>query len=186
MDNSVNREIELKFRIKGWTLDSLYKDIIGQSFINLNKALSTCETRDFYFPCPTGFQMLRLRDSIGTDELGFSKQLQEFTVKRKDTGSNFNRLETNVRLYDVKPMYETLELLFGEPTTTLHKDERVIFTEDKMVISLAIVEDETDIFLEIEGPSEDSVNKYVRLFEIWYDMYPELNSLIEIFGVQNV
>jgi len=179
------REIELKFRIHGWTLDKLYYDILQQPFIKLERALATCKTRDYYFPCPKDLQMLRLRDSYGTDELGFSKQLQELTVKRKDTGSNFNRLETNVELKSCKSMYQALELLYGEPYVTIHKDERVIFTQDGMIISLAIVEDDPDIFLEVEGPTEDKVNQYVRVLEIWYNMLPELRSLIEIFGDVN-
>lgn len=183
--NGKNREIERKFRVKGWEIAALYTNLLERAFIKLKSALPECTTRDYYFPKPSGLQMVRLRDSYGTDDSGFSKQLQELTVKQKDQGTNFNRLEINNPLENCKSMYDTLSLLFGAPYLTLHKKECVIFTDDAMVISLAHVEFETDVFLEVEGPSEDLVNDYVRRLELWYEMTPESRSLVEIFGGGN-
>lgn len=174
------REIEAKFKIVGWTLEDLFKDIMGIGFVDHVKSLVVCNTKDVYFPAPGGVDIIRLRDSWGLDNEGFSKQLKEITVKVKDQGNNFNRLEENIKIDDSSPAFRSLSLVFGDPVVTLEKREKVIWTSDGMVISIASVNHSKYLYLEIEGPSEELVRDYSNYFNAVYLMTREDKSLLEI------
>lgn len=184
--NSSGREIEAKYTIDapslGWTLDILGKRVESLPFLLINRSIHDCFTQDFYFPAHKSVSNIRLRDSYGIDNNGFSKQLKEITVKSKDQGNNFNRIEENINIDDCLPAHRALSLLFGTPQTVLNKEEQVFWTDDGMIISIATVNDYDQLFLEIEGPTEELVLKYCTLFENVFDMKKETRSMLEIFG----
>ena len=175
-----NREIEIKYSIENWKLDTLSKRIKSLPFLNIKRSLESAITKDFYFPASQTIQTIRLRDSCGVDGNGFSKLLKELTFKNKDQGNNFNRLEENIEIHDCLPAYRAMVLAFGEPSLIITKEERVYWTEE-LVISLATVNNSSTIYLEIEGPTEDSVLQTAKNFEEYFEMKKETRSLLEIY-----
>ena len=178
-----SREIERKFRVK----DLHLKHVAGYLRVllakNIDRELVECATSDLYFNTPEGINIIRLRDSWGMSNSGFSKSLKEITIKIKDHKTNFNRLEENVKVLDSESAYRLLTLAFGEPKLTLDKEEVVLWTKDKMIISLALVDGDPDIFLEVEGPTEELVQVYVKkIKKVFPTMKAESRSLLEIFG----
>lgn len=180
MKNS--REIEVKYLLKDWKLETLGRRIQSLPFLNIARVVVKCETTDFYFPPHNTVSNIRLRDSWGQDMNGFSTQLKEITFKSKDQESNFNRLEENIKIDDCLPAYRSLCLLFGQPILKVHKEEQIFWTVDGMVISTAQVNNTQDIYLEIEGPTEEKVLNYCTSFEEIFEMKKEGRSLLEIFG----
>lgn len=175
-----NREIEVKYVLHDWKLLALGRRIQSLPFLLIEKYVDNCFTKDFYFPGNDKIQTIRLRDSYGIDNHGFSKQLKEITVKSKDQGNNFNRLEENIEIEDCLPAFRSLQLLFGDPVVTLEKQELVYWSTNGLVISLAQVNNSEEIYLEIEGPSEKQVLQYCDRFEQEFTMVKETRSLLEI------
>lgn len=183
-----NREIEVKYAVDGdtlsnigWGFEELASRIKSLSFLKISKSLDHCYTRDYYFFAADELTV-RLRDSWGMGGDGFSRQLKEITIKKKDKGNNFNRIEENVSIDDCATAHRALSLVFGLPYLTLSKKEEVYWTPDGLVISLAQVNDSSTIYLEIEGPSEEVVLNMCQQFEQIFDMKKETRSLLEIFS----
>lgn len=177
-----NREIEAKYVIQGMSMPHLEYLILSAVEDLFRDELVECKTMDIYFQASEGTS-IRLRDSHGIGDNGFSRQLREFTVKKKDQGNNFNRIEENVAISDCAAMYEALKLVHGDPVLILHKEEVVIWTKDGMIFSMARVSKESDkIYFEIEGPTEELVNRYCDKFSQFLTMERETRSLFEIYG----
>lgn len=177
--NSSNREIEVKYRVDGYSLTEMWTALNEMGILEVERTVEFCLTKDFYFAAPD-VDIVRLRDSLGWDQNGFSRQLRELTVKRKDRGNNFNRLEINAGITDCASQLEMLTLLFGEPIAQISKEERVMWLKDGTILSLACIG--SDLFLEIEGPNEDTVYWYHDLFNNEFILSREDKSLIEIYG----
>jgi hypothetical protein len=183
-----NREIEIKYRVlHGWHIEDFWRHLKRKDWLWLvfDKSLEACTTKDFYFDPPRGLSVVRLRDSYGLDHENFSKSLKEITIKCNDQGSTFNRLEENIEISDSAAAYRVLCRLYGEPKLTLYKDERVLFTTDGMVLSLAHVSTQLGrtgtLFLEIEGPTEQKVKEYAETLERTFDLVREPRALVEIY-----
>lgn len=178
-----NREIEVKYILRDLSLDDVHQQLKDFYKKSLKRSLDTCGTRDFYWKAPKGsqVQIIRLRDSWGFGNDGFSRNLKERTIKVKDQATNLNRLEINEKIEDCESAYQVNSLLFGAPLGHVYKDERVIFTEDGMVISLAQVNQEPFIYLEVEGPTQSQVSEHCETLERLFSMQRENRSLYEIY-----
>lgn len=179
--NKTDREIEQKFYVDGVDYTELCRRVdlaLGFNGILLTTSLH-CSTMDYYWRISDG-KTLRLRDSWGHTDDGFSRSLKEVTLKSKDKGNNLDRLELNLGVLDSQTAYSILESIHGKPVGRINKDkEYVVFTRDGAVISVALVNDE--LFLEVEGESFLHVNQYVGLIQQEVTLQPETRSLFEIF-----
>lgn len=179
MNNSY-REIERKFTMEQ-DLDvafSLLKDYF--KFVKIERTVS-CITKDFYWRKLPNGAIVRLRDSWGEDSQGFSTNLKEITTKIQDKGSNFNRSEKNLQHYDSPTALSLLTDILDKPNVLLIKDERIIFLEEGVVVSLARVESNNFLYLEVEGVSEITVNFISYQIEKIFEVKSENRSLYEIY-----
>lgn len=179
------REIEQKFRVSpnvtGMDFNELCRrtDLaLGFQGIPIDFTLY-CSTMDYYWKVGEG-KTLRLRDSWGHTDDGFSRSLKEVTLKSKDKGNNLDRLELNLGVLDSQTAFSLLNHVHGKPIGVIHKDnEYVIFTKDQAVISIADVDGE--LYLEVEGENFHHVNEYVTMIEREVTLVPETRSLFEIY-----
>jgi hypothetical protein len=188
MNTSNHREVEKKFTIVGLLLDDVYEIIMNYLPASLIKGyINPCETTDFYWKAPENseIQFVRLRDSWGIGSDGFSRQLQEITVKAKDNNNNVDRLELNLGIKEPKEAKMILNLLFG-PSYSIKKEEIVLFIREvgassEVVISLAQVNNKAPIYLEIEAKNEEIIDLYVAKLEKKFKFKQEMKSMYEIY-----
>lgn len=113
--------------------------------------------------------IVRLRHSWGHTQDGQPRSLKEFTVKHKDRGCNFDRLELNNSVDSVESFRRSLNLALGTPLFTLRKDELVAFLPAGIVVSLALVESDASlkraIVFEIEGPEANLIQSTEEMFK---------------------
>jgi len=193
--NNENREVEKKFIIRGLLLDDINE--ILMNFIpktTIERYINPCTTTDFYWKVPVNSelntggiqaQFVRLRDSWGVGSDGFSRQLKEITIKAKDKDTNVDRLELNIAIDDVAKAKMFLNLVLG-PSKSIQKEECVIFIKEMganglVVISLAQIKGEQQVYLEIEGQSEEVINLYVTKLQKKLEFFQEEKSLYEIY-----
>lgn len=179
------REIERKFRIASdTTFDEAHIKIEATIlWQNLTyRSIPICTTRDVYWvpPAESPAQFARCRDSQGTDGQGEYKILKELTVKMKDRGDNYDRLEVNVAVDSIAKAASLVNLLIGEGARgEIFKKEAIWFVPvegGEAVLSLAEIEGE--LFFEVEAPTKEIVEQYCKLFN---GLTPEPRSLFEIF-----
>ena len=179
MNTKGNREIERKYRINHlayWECPGRIVDVIGERSVT---KLLDCTTNDYYWQLGDSAQFVRLRDSSGKTNDGFSRQLVEVTAKTKDRGNNFNRHEVNTGVTSAQDAFALLQMMAGEPLGKLHKIEWVIWTVDDAVISIAQVKGE--VFLEVEHVSQTVVSRYSALLESKLSLTLEPRSFFELF-----
>lgn len=166
------REIEKKYLIHGHTLDSL-SNLISGTLAGLTQdtftVITGCRTKDTYWTVPalSSLQFIRTRDSVGESTSGEYHILKEITVKAKDQGNNLNRLELNLAIKNVKLANQLLTLLLGtEAVGVISKTEHIWFVHNtgvqgEIVLSVCLIG--KDLFLEVEGPTEEIVEEYSEL-----------------------
>ena len=173
MNSENNRELERKFRILKPSKEDVEKNIkkhlaladcVGLPDCQTLKT-SQCRTLDHYFPMPGGNRTLRLRDSWGTNSLGYSEQLQEITLKINDKATIEDRFELNFTFNtkDLKDAHKLLTLLQGKPTLIIDKTETIFFLKDKTVISLSHIANDSALYLEIESANLTDLQYYENM-----------------------
>jgi len=188
-----NREIELKYIVDvsnlNWPMATVGARIRSMPGVNVESYIDRCSTVDHYFNAPNK-SIVRLRESLGVLNTSYRpathKHLKEITIKQKDKGNNFDRIEENVAIDNPEIAMRALELLFGYPVVTIYKKEEVFFLEGGVVISLAEINGKPEIYLEIEGPTEASVLAMALHFESTFTLKRETRSLFEIATSINV
>lgn len=183
-----NREIERKYLVdERWSLETLGHlvdsslDLDGHEYVKI----ASCHTVDTYYapPAASQIQFIRTRDSMGNMRDGEFRILKEVTIKQKDRGSNLNRLEINVQVGSVEAMKQVLELTLATARLgEIRKSEQVWFVKDaghEVVISTCHIG--KDLYIEVEGPSEELVTKYSEEFEQLIRLRRESRSLFEIY-----
>lgn len=133
--------------------------------------------------------IVRLRHSWGHTQAGQPRSLKEFTVKHKDQGSNFDRLELNNAVESIESFRRSLSLALGSPMFSLRKDEVIAFLPSGVVISLARVASdksaEEAVVFEIEAPTPDLIEATEQLLRskgLMRDYQPTQLSLLEVFN----
>lgn len=181
MSNSGNsREIEKKWKLQGETLGSVSKALLnscGYHEVKLDLILD-CQTSDYYWSLGQD-RFLRLRDSWGLTSDGFSRVLKEVTLKKKDRGSNVDRLEYNLGISDSQTAYKIYTEVHGEPVGEITKKEFIVFTRDGAIISVAEIEG--DLYLEVEAKNESQVDQYAHFLLQPFKYSWEERSLFEIY-----
>lgn len=186
--NNSSREIEIKFELIDYSLEDAYHKIISWPLLgNVTKELVECKTQDIYFKSEGSVDIVRLRDSYGMGNDGFSRNLKEITVKKKDKNTNFNRFEENLKIDNSASAFNILHACFGNPILTLDKEEMVIWTETGLIISLAYVGQEgisTELWLEVEGPTEELVKNCAEKLSTLFlgSIRLEPKNLLELYG----
>jgi len=139
------------------------------------------ETIDDYWLTPGKGDFVRLRSSRGRRLNGDKSSLKEITVKHKDKGSNLDRLEINVEVEKVLDTRALLRTVLGTPLGRIHKlKEAIIFDEDKVVASIAELEDGR-IWIEVEGPTVGSLKEHDDLLNTMFALEREKRSFVEIY-----
>lgn len=180
------REIELKFRVRGESFEEASDRLIKlyERTVAPDNILVHTWSEDRYWKAPSSGRVdfVRLRESQGQELTGRYRELMEVTTKRKDRGTNLNRSEENVRL-DVKCLAELRGLLsriLGPDDGTVRKDkETILFAGGSLVVSLMEVRGE--LFLEVEGPTEERVKKEAEKLGRHFDLLIEPASFFELF-----
>lgn len=173
-----NREIERKFEL----IDLSYLDVPGRlADIIGERALSkvlTCTTMDYYWVLGSA-QFVRLRDSQGVTQDGFSRQLVEITAKKKDKNNNFDRAEINVPVGSAQQAFALLEMMTGHGPIALPKQEWVFWTHDGAILSASLVNGK--VWIEVEAATEALVADYVNKLMPHLRMRPEHASFFELY-----
>lgn len=162
------REIEKKFKVdpsKEYNLGSLSYIIENTLKLIPNSEIlkvTDCQTKDYYYKTKSKKKILRLRDSWGTNNKGFSECLQEITVKRQDKSTIEDRFELNFKFKvdNLENAYNFLQEEYGEPLGIIQKSEVIFFLPFNTVISLCRVINDNNIYLEIEAESLEAVEVY--------------------------
>jgi hypothetical protein len=138
----MNREIEMKF-----ISDATYEELVEAfEYYPTDSPTFDGESEDYYWPLRNfNADFLRLR----TDGTGC-----ELTIKKKDKGGNFNRMERNVEILSpietVLPMFEAL---YGTDHVSIRKVYRII-DEGTAIISFYKLEGRAGTFIEVESHQE--------------------------------
>lgn len=184
--NPTYREIEKKFQLLRWrSLENV--GLVINELLDMEKVrfrtVQDCRTTDVYWPETETVQIARTRDSIGVSGDGEYRMLKEVTVKVKDKGHNFNRLEINSKIECVRIMGDLLSTLLGTgPIGKIEKVEQIWFVESKdgeVVISTCQIGD--TIYLEVEGPNQKRVDHYCEVLGSLFKMQAEPRSFFEIY-----
>jgi CYTH domain-containing protein len=165
------REIERKFHIQGIS--------IAEAEYLVRKALPIKESThgrgvDYYFKSP----MYSTPHFVRVRELGDSDF--ELTIKNKDQLTNVNRLEINVNGQNRSAMIDMCRLLFGTEIERLDKTYSNLYLYDLSVVTLYTIRGRDLAILEVEGVSEQVVNKIVGILTARVPLKEEPRSLYEM------
>lgn len=175
------REIEKKFRFKATPkqLRFLVAKLREVSF--LPSSYLKAYTIDNYWEVPGKADFLRLRHSWGYNGDLEKQSLKEITIKKKDRGSNLDRLEINGKIGAVKVFRQLLEAALGHPRGSISKLEHVFWTPDHAVISLCRIKKQW--YLEVEAQDLGTVSLWCEAIKtmtrIGFVLEPR--SLYEIY-----
>lgn len=179
--NSKNfRELERKFRVVSYRMATatLLEHYMARG-LSADSVL-TADTIDDYWQVPGNADFVRVRNSWGETATGKRRVLKEITVKKKDKGSNFDRLELNLHIEEVQVARLVCKLICGKRKARIEKREMVFFLPDTTVVSVCRIG--KDCFLEVESASEALVAKRVReLGGLGLELQSEPRSLFEIY-----
>lgn len=188
MSNPTYREIERKFLVTNQIDLQELGILVEATLLWANrpyKSIPKCETTDTYWlpPAESNIQFARVRDSIGTEAGGEYRMLKELTIKQKDHGHNFDRLEINLKVDSAATAAALVSRLVGTaPHGEIRKTESIWFVEDtrgELVISAALIDG--DLYFEVEGATDEQVREYCDLFSSKFNLVPEPKSFFELF-----
>jgi len=169
------REKERKYVVVTQETHSAIDDLLRKTLKRKKPEVIGLSTDSFFNPPATSSsQFIRLREH--------QDGKAELTIKSKDKGNNYNRLEINVEVNSLAMMRKMLENLHGPALLELEKSYTVFFLKDEVLVSTYRVIGDERLFLEVEAPTLKLVDETVSLLKNTLELELESKSLFEIFS----
>ncbi|NBP13540.1 hypothetical protein EBU95_03960 [bacterium] len=153
-----NREIEVKMLVKGCkSLKRVEKLCLGL-FKPIN--VITDQRTDYYWAAPaTDFVRVRQMEK---NKNGHG----QMTVKKTDRGSNFDRLEIDLDIFNVNQAVRLKTAEYGKKPKKLKKKYTILFL-DRLDTNISVYQIDKDkrIFVEVESRNARKVNKLVKILQ---------------------
>lgn len=180
MSSSNYREIERKFLVKDDVSFAKLEERLLELLEVPKDFILTAKTTDEYWEVPGRGDFVRLRNSWGRTLAGQRKVLKEITVKKKDRGSNFNRLEINAAVESILDTRALLKMILGNTCGKIEKVETVWFCPEDLVVSLCDV-NSMATYVEVEGKSTQQVTAWSEKIKKIARLEQEEKNLFELF-----
>lgn len=175
-----NREIELKY-VTNLSFEATSR-ALGHMVpypIETFKGIGTDYIWDLSGRCPN-VDLLRVRDNNSGGG--------EMTTKKKDRGSNFDRMEKNIEVDDPKQAVNLLTDIHGAPNYVFSKEIVVLCDEDDpdLVISAYRILGRDGTFIEVESPEAYDVQAFgAKVLDVFSRLGAKIRqeprSLLELF-----